>query len=206
MEGLAECIDCVCECVCVYLELGFKFIQFCRWIGFTHFLGDKSEIADISLSVSTCQDLQNGIMDEHTLFLYSSEIAQHFVSCRVRNNRPLRNRLVYNWCVVAQWEVLTELCVFSLTRLSTIFILCVLRWMMTPAISTTFSSCSWSRTQSMAIRVPVLPTPALCGHSVAERYVQVTLISKLAHPYTYKQLYYTCSALPLVPLMVCGVS
>ena len=32
---------------------------------------------------------------------------------------------------------------------------------MTPAISTTFSSCSWSRTQSMAIRVPVLPTPAL---------------------------------------------
>ena len=163
---VAECIDCVCECVCVYLELGFKFIQFCRWIGFTHFLGDKSEIADISLSVSTCQDLQNSIMDEHILFLYSSEITQHFVSCRVRNNRPLRNRLVYNWCVVAQWEVLTDHCVFSLTRLSTIFILCVLRWMMTPAISTTFSSCSWSRTQSMAIRVPVLPTPALCGHSV----------------------------------------
>ena len=48
--------------LCVYLELGFKFIQFCRWIGFTHLLGDKSEIADISLSVSTCQDLQNGIM------------------------------------------------------------------------------------------------------------------------------------------------
>ena len=98
--------------MCVHLELGFKFIQFCHWIGFTHLLGDKSEIAYISLSVSTCQDLQNGIVDEHILFLYSSEIAQHFVSCRVRNNRPLRNRLVYNWCVVAQWEVLTEHYVF----------------------------------------------------------------------------------------------
>ena len=106
------------------------------------------------------------MMDEHILFLYSSEITQHFVSCRVRNNRPLRNRLVYNWCVVAQWEVLTEH--FSLTRLWTIFILCVRRWMMTPAISTTFSSCSWSRTQSMAIRVPVLPILALCGHSVGK--------------------------------------
>ena len=161
---MGERVLTVCVSVCVYLELGFKFIQFCRCLGFTHFLGDKSEIADISLSVSTCQDLQNGIMDEHILFLYSSEIAQHFVSWRVRNNRPLRNKLVYNWCVVAQWEVLKDH--FSLTRLSTIFILCVRRWMMTPAISTTFSSCSWSRTQSMAIRVPVLPTPALCGHSV----------------------------------------
>ena len=60
---------------------------------------------------------------------------------------------------------------------------------MVPAISTTLSFRSWSRTWSMVIRVPVLPTPALqwmmsnflgCSNN-ADIYIQVNALNFKGH-------------------------
>ena len=52
----------------------------------------------------------------------------------------------------------------GLTGVWTIFILCLLIFLMVPAMSTIPSFPTCSRTVSIAISVPVRPTPALWGH------------------------------------------